>query len=169
MRLTANAFCIIVLGDHVGATLANCNSPEAFVTQRSSLCERECLAWQSETSRKIWRRDRSTCVRGRSIVVQRAGGTYGQWLKMDGFCGCQFDVDCGDYYGCTVWPWEQRGEANGRRRFSTVSCWRNARFSRRRPRRARNRRTSVPKQSLTKRNMVGSYKRTLVRRRQLCH
>jgi hypothetical protein len=51
----------------------------------------------------------------------------------------------------------------GRRRFSTASCWRNARFSRRRPRRARNRRASVPKQSLTKRNMVRSYNRNLVR------
>src|SRR5215831_12366243 len=55
------------------------------------------------------------CADG-SIVVQRAGGTYGQRLKTDGFCGSQFDVDCGDHRSCRVWPWERQGEANERRK-----------------------------------------------------
>src|SRR5215472_17222370 len=55
------------------------------------------------------------CADG-SIVVQRAGGTYGQRLKTDGFCGSQFGVDCGDHRSCRVWPWERQGEANERRK-----------------------------------------------------
>ena len=48
----------------------------------------------------------------------------------------------------------------GCRRFSTASCWRKARFSRRRLRRARKRRTSVPRHTAIIRNMASSYNRT---------
>ncbi len=56
----------------------------------------------------------------------------------------------------------------GWRRFRTASCWRNAKFSRRRLRRVRKRRTSVPKQSLMNRSRARGYTRTLVRQ-QLCN
>ena len=55
----------------------------------------------------------------------------------------------------------------GRRRFSTASCWRNARFSRRRPRRARKRRASVPKQSLTKGTTRNFLERSLLSRHHI--
>jgi hypothetical protein len=57
----------------------------------------------------------------------------------------------------------------GCRRLSTASCWRSARFSRRRLRRARKRRTSVPRDRTMNRNMARSYTRTVARRRQLCY
>jgi hypothetical protein len=57
----------------------------------------------------------------------------------------------------------------GCRRFSTASCWRSARFSRRRLRRARKRRTSVPRHRTMNRNMARSYSRTVAGGRQLCY
>src|SRR6201998_1376642 len=48
----------------------------------------------------------------------------------------------------------------GRRRFKTERCWRRAKFSRRRFRCERKRRTIVPKKSLTDRSMARSYTRT---------
>src|ERR1700741_2088939 len=48
----------------------------------------------------------------------------------------------------------------GRRRFRTESCWRRAKFSRRKLRCERKRRTIVPKKSLTNRSMASSYTRT---------
>jgi hypothetical protein len=48
----------------------------------------------------------------------------------------------------------------GRRRFRTESCWRKAKFSRRRLRCERKRRTIVPRKSLTNRSMARSYTRT---------
>lgn len=53
----------------------------------------------------------------------------------------------------------------GCRRFSTASCWRSARFSMRRFRRARTRRNSVPKHRKMNRNMAWSYNRRVGRRR----
>jgi hypothetical protein len=53
--------------------------------------------------------------------------------------------------------------------FSTASCCRNARFSRRRFCRPRKRRTGVPAQSFKMRNMVRSYNRRLGRHRWLCY
>ena len=57
----------------------------------------------------------------------------------------------------------------GCRRFSTASCWRNARFSRRRLRRARKRRTSVPRDRTTNRNIARIYSRTVAVGRQVCY
>jgi len=57
----------------------------------------------------------------------------------------------------------------GCRRFSTASCWRSARFSRRRLRRARERRTSVPRDRTMNRNIARSYSRTEAGERQLCY
>jgi hypothetical protein len=48
----------------------------------------------------------------------------------------------------------------GRRRFRTESCWRKAKFSRRRLRCERNRRAIVPMKSLRNRSMARSYIRT---------
>ena len=48
----------------------------------------------------------------------------------------------------------------GCRRLSTASCWRKARFSRKRLRRARKRRTSVPRRTAIIRIMASSYNRT---------
>src|SRR5258708_3728329 len=47
-----------------------------------------------------------------------------------------------------------------RRRFNTTSCWRNARFSRRRLRRARKKRTTIPRHTLLNRTMARSCNRT---------
>jgi serine/threonine protein kinase len=49
----------------------------------------------------------------------------------------------------------------GRRRAKTASCCRNARFSRRRSRRARNERTSTPNMTLRRRSMTALYHRKL--------
>ena len=62
---------------------------------------------------------------------------------------------------------KRRSLRRGCRRFSTASCWRKARFSRRRLRRAPKSRSSVPRQSLGNRNMARSYNRTPPRER-LC-
>ena len=57
----------------------------------------------------------------------------------------------------------------GWRRFRTESCCRKAKFSRRRLRCERKRRTIVPMKSLTNRNMAKSYTRMLARPQQLCY
>ena len=57
----------------------------------------------------------------------------------------------------------------GWRRFSTASCWRKARFSRRRLRCVRKSRISVPNQSLLYRGMTSTYTGMLVIRWQLSY
>ena len=57
----------------------------------------------------------------------------------------------------------------GCRRFSTRSCWRSERFSRRRLRRACKRRTSVPRRRKRNRNMARSYSRIVAGGPRLCY
>lgn len=56
----------------------------------------------------------------------------------------------------------------GCRGFSTASCWRNTRFSRK-LRRARKRRTNVPRDRTMNRNIASSYSRTVEGGRELCY
>jgi hypothetical protein len=66
-------------------------------------------------------------------------------------------------------PIEAARLGRGWHRFGTESCWRKAKFSRRRLRCEQKRRTSVPVLNLTNRNMASTYTRTLVRPEQLCY